>query len=54
MNNSDVAMHRKTKLARSGSTEQPGVGKASPRELLWHAELVSPVATAITIQNQTP
>jgi len=47
-------MNRKPELARRGSTEQLGVGKAMPGEVLWHTEQPSPVATATTIQNHTP
>jgi hypothetical protein len=47
-------MHRKPELARRGSTDRLGVGKATPRELLWLAELTSVVATATTIQDQVP
>jgi len=31
-----------------------GVGKAMRGEVLWHAKWESPVATAMTIENQTP
>jgi len=31
-----------------------GVGKAMPGEVIWRSEWESPVATATTIQNQTP
>jgi len=41
-------MHRKPELVRRGSTELLGVGKATPGEVLWHAEWASPVATATT------
>ena len=47
-------MHRKPELALRGLTEGLGMGKATPRELLWHAEWASPVATAMAIENQTP
>jgi hypothetical protein len=30
------------------------VGKATPGKVLWHTDWASPVATATTIQNQTP
>jgi hypothetical protein len=30
------------------------VGKAMPTEVLWRTEWASPVATAMTIQNQAP
>jgi len=49
-----VSMHRKPELARRGSTAQLGMSKATPGEVLWRAEWASPVATATTIQNQTP
>jgi len=47
-------MHRKPELAQRGLTERLGVGIAMPGEVLWHAEWASPVATAMTIHNQTP
>jgi hypothetical protein len=47
-------MHRKTELARRGSMELLGMGKATPGEVLWRTEWVSLVATATTIQNPTP
>jgi len=47
-------MHRKTELARRGLMERWGACKATPGEMLWCAEWLSPVATAMTIQNQTP
>jgi hypothetical protein len=47
-------MRRKTDLACRGSTERLGVGKAMPGEQLWRVEWVSPLATAMTIQNQAP
>jgi hypothetical protein len=47
-------MYRKLELAQRGSMEQLGVGKATPWEVLWRTECASPVATATTIQNQTP
>jgi hypothetical protein len=47
-------MHRKPELARRGSTERLGMGKAMPGEVLWPAEWASPVATAMTIQYRTP
>jgi len=50
----DVSMYRKPELARRGSTERLGGGKATLREVLWCAEWASPVATAMTIQNQAP
>jgi len=34
--------------------ERLGVGKEMPREVLWPAEWVSAVATAMTIQDQAP
>jgi len=40
-------------LAQKGSTEQLGVGKEMPGEVLWRTEWASPVPTAMTIQNQT-
>jgi hypothetical protein len=49
-----VSMYRKPELARRGSTERLGMGKATRGEVLWHAEWVSPVATAMTIENETP
>ena len=42
------------KTARSRSMESLGAGKAMPREVLWRAEWASSMATATTIQNQTP
>jgi len=45
-------MHRKPDLARRGSTERLGVGKATPREGFWRAEWASAVATATTIQEK--
>ena len=54
MHISDVLMKRKPELAWRGPTERLGMGKATPREVLWRAEWASPVATAKTIQNQTP
>jgi hypothetical protein len=47
-------MNRKPELAWRGSTERLGMGKATPGEVLWRTEWASPVATATTIQNQTP
>jgi len=47
-------MHKKPEPERRGSTERLGVGKATPGEVSWHAQWASPVATATTIQNQTP
>jgi len=44
----------KPELAQRGSMERLGVRKAMPREVLWHAQWASPVATATTIQNQAP
>jgi hypothetical protein len=51
---SDVSMHRKPELARWGSMEQLGVGKATPREVLWRAERAAAMAIAMTIQDQAP
>ena len=51
---SDLSMHRKPELARRVSTERLGVGNAMAGELSWHTKWVSPVATATTIENQTP
>jgi hypothetical protein len=39
---SDLPMHRKPELARRGPTERLGVGKETPREMLWCTELLSP------------
>jgi hypothetical protein len=47
-------MHRKPELVRRGLTERLGMGKATPGEVLWRAEWASSVATAMSIQNQTP
>jgi len=52
MHISDVSMHRKPELAWRYSTERLGVGEATPEEVLWCTEWVSPVSTAMTIQNQ--
>jgi hypothetical protein len=46
-------MHRKPELPRRESMERVGVGKETPGEVLWRAELASPVATAMNIQSQT-
>jgi hypothetical protein len=54
MHISDGSMHRKPELARSGSTVRLGVGKTMPEEVFWRTEWASPMATAMTIQNQTP
>jgi len=54
MHMSDVSMHRKPELAWRGSTERLGMGKAMPGVVLWYIEWVTPMATATTIQNQTP
>jgi hypothetical protein len=54
MHISDVSIHRKPKIARRVSTERLGVGKATPGEVFWRTEWVSPVATATTIQNSAP
>ena len=54
MHIADRLMHRKPDRGRSGSTERLGVGNATPGEVLWRAEWASPVATATTVQNQTP
>jgi hypothetical protein len=54
MHSSDVSLHRKPELAQRGLTERLGVGKAMSRKVLWHAEWVSSVATATTIQYQAP
>jgi hypothetical protein len=43
-------MHRKPELARRGSRERLGTGKATPGEVLWRAEWASSMATATTIQ----
>jgi hypothetical protein len=53
MHISDVSMHMKAELAQGASTQQLGVGKATPREVLRCAEWNSPMATAVTIHNQT-
>jgi len=42
MHISDVSMHRKPELARRGSTDGLGVGKATPGEVFWRAEWASP------------
>jgi hypothetical protein len=47
-------MHGKPELAQRGSTERLGVGKVTAWQLLRRAEWASAVATATTIQNQTP
>jgi len=47
-------MHWKPELALRGLMEQLGVGEATPGEVLWHAEWLSPVVTATTIQNHGP
>jgi hypothetical protein len=39
---------------RSGLMERLGVGEATPWEMLWSAEWLSPMATAPTVQNQAP
>jgi len=54
MHISDVSMHRKPEVLRMGSTEQLHMAIAMPWEVLWRAEWASPVATATTVQNQTP
>jgi len=54
MHISDLLMHKKPELAWRGQTERLGVGKAMPQEMLRCAEWLSPVATAMTIQNQAP
>jgi hypothetical protein len=46
-------MNRNPLLAQRGVTEQLGMGKAMPGEVVWRAKWLSPVATATTIQNQT-
>jgi len=51
---SDVSMHRKQELAQRVSQKQQGVGNATPREEICRTEWASPVATALTIQNQAP
>jgi hypothetical protein len=47
-------MHREPQLALTGFMGQLGVGKETPREVLWCAEWASPMATAMTIENQAP
>jgi len=54
MHISDMLMHREPELVRSRSMKPLGVGKATPREVLWHNEWASPMGTARTIQNQAP
>jgi hypothetical protein len=54
MHISDVSMHKKTELAQVASMQQLGVGKTTLRQVLRCAEWDSPMATAVTIQNQTP
>ena len=54
MNIPYVSMHTKPELAQRVVPERLGVGNAMPKEELWRAEWVSPVATATTIQNQAP
>jgi hypothetical protein len=54
MHISDLSMHRKPQLAQRGPTERLGVGKETPREMLWCTEWSSPVARATTIQYQAP
>jgi len=46
-------MDRKPERTRRGLKERLGMGKTTPGEALWRAEWASPVATAMTIQNQT-
>jgi hypothetical protein len=47
-------MHKKQDLARRGLIERPGVGKATPGEVLWRTQHASPLATAMNIENQIP
>jgi hypothetical protein len=54
MHISDLSMHNKPELARRGPTESLGVGNSKRREMLWFAEWSSPVATAMTSENQPP
>jgi len=54
MHISDLSMHRQPELVWMIPTERLGVGKAMPREVLGCTEWLSPVATAMTIQNQAP
>jgi len=50
----DLSMDRKPELAWRGLTEPLGVGKATPREMIWCAEWLSLMGTETTIQNQVP
>jgi hypothetical protein len=54
MHISNGSMHREPQLALTGFMGQLGVGKETPREVLWCAEWASPMATAMTIENQAP
>jgi len=51
---SDALMNRKPELGQRGQTECQGVGKATAREALWCAEWSSPMATAMSMENQAP
>jgi hypothetical protein len=49
-----VSIDRKPELAWRESTEGQVVGKATPRVVLWRAEWASPMATAMSIENEAP
>jgi len=49
-----MSIHRKPELKWRGLIERLGVGKPTPREMVWCTEWVFPVATAMTDQIQTP